>query len=1262
MSSGIAIVGIACRFPGANNPDEYWSTLRNGSVSVSQFSDQELIAEGIDARTLQQPNYVKANGIIANADMFDAGFFGYNAYDATMMDPQHRFFLECAWEAIENAGYNAEKMPGIVGVYAGAGMNTYLVRNIVPHLGRLEALEQFQLMISSDKDYIATRLSFKLNFTGPSVNVQTSCSTSLVAMHLACQSLNNADCDIALAGGVAIRPPLVSGYAYREGMIYSPDGYCRAFDARAGGTVNSNGVGVLMLRRLSDALADGDHIHAVIKGSAINNDGSSKRSYSAPSSAGQAEVIAKAIERAGIEADRISYVEAHGTGTILGDPIEVEGLTQAFRRTTAKTEFCALGSVKTNIGHTDVAAGMAGLLKVVQMLKHQEIVPSLNFETPNPRIDFAQTPFFVNTALRRWESDGMPRQAGVSSFGVGGTNAHAVLEEAPIRSSSGESREHQLLIVSARSEAALNNAISNLENYLNAAPTLSLADASYTLQVGRKAFEQRAVTVAGGASARDEYQWFRGKKPVLHELPVAFMFSGQGAQYVNMGRDLYRTERVFREQIDWCAEYLLPLLGFDLRTILYHPPGQEAETTEQLTQTSIAQVALFVIEYALSHLWMDWGIQPAAMVGHSIGEYVAACLAGVFSLEDALKIVVERGRLMQAQPGGSMLAVSLSEQEMQEILRASQAQFEISLVNSPTTCVVSGRSEDIGTLEQELLSRGTACRRLQTSHAFHSFLIADAVEPFVDLMRGFALKPPKKPYLSNVSGTWITEEEALDPAYYGRHLRQTVRFSQNIAELARTNPVLLEVGPGQTLATLARRHPELGDSPVLTSTRHPNEERSDQEFILTALGKLWVAGANVDWARLHRDEQRQRIPLPTYPFEHQRYWIDELAAGNSGDGISKALHIAEMMHPASSPGAASGANGGASGADELILNIWRETLGIAAIAPQDNFFDLGGDSLVAAGLLAQVQRATGIQIPLVNFFQSPTPASLVKLLQDQGWQSNGASSSIHRASGPLTSMIQIQSGSPLRRPFFWAHGTDFANFARILDREQPFYVMPPPGLDGRHPIYSKAEDIVAYHIDQMKIVQPGGPYIVAGYCLGGHLALNIAAELLRRGEDVSLVVLVDVTAPDYDRIAQQTRRDYLERFVYHLRYGQLPSRVVGKVKDIVNKRKVSLLGSEELRLLQQLDDIQQKAFEFRIPEGYPGRVVAFTCATYDARKPQDSDARWTRLAPKGVEHYVIPGDHSTLMREPNIDQLVAVLNRVLREEGEMAAHPETPVG
>jgi amino acid adenylation domain-containing protein len=878
----IAVIGMACRFPGAGGLEAFWQNLRDGVEAITFFSDEELTASGVDPAIWRQPNYVRASGVLSDIETFDAFFFGFSPGEAEILDPQHRLFLECAWQAIEDAGYTPETYRGLIGVYAGAGMNTYLHQNIYPGQAPQDAAQGYEVMVASDKDFLATRVAYKLDLKGPGVTVQTACSTSLVAIHLACQSLRNGECDVALAGGVSLRVPHKAGYLHREGMILSPDGHCRAFDANAQGTVIGNGAGVVVLKPLASAVADGDRIYAVIKGSMINNDGALKAGYTAPNPNAQATVIAQAQAAAGVAADTITYVEAHGTGTPIGDPIEITALTKAFCAGSTRKGFCAIGSVKTNIGHLDAAAGVAGFIKAVLALQHHQIPPSLNFTQPNPKIDFANSPFYVNTTLSDWETGGAPRRAGVSSFGIGGTNAHVVLEECPAVEPSGPARPWQLLLLSAKTESALDTATANLASHLKQQPELALADVAHTLQVGRRTFNYRRVLVCrdtdDAVAALDSLDPARilSTAQEATERPVAFLFTGQGAQYVDMGLELYQAEPTFREQVDRCCEILTPHLGFDLRDVLYpslHPDAECAEeAAERLAQTAVTQPALFVIEYALARLWMEWGLRPQAMIGHSSGEYVAACLAGVFSLEDGLALVAARGHLMQQMPPGAMLSVSLTEREVQPFL---DAQLSLAVLNGPSTCVVAGHTEAVETLQAQLEKRGAACRRLHTSHAFHSPMMEPIVEPFAERVRAITLNPPQIPYVSNVTGAWITAAEATDPGYWARHLHRTVRFAEGLQRLLEDPAqVLLEVGPGRTLSTLATRHPDKApEQIVLSSVRHPQDSQSDVAFLLTTLGRLWLAGVAVDWRGFCTHERRRRVSLPTYPFERQRYWV-----------------------------------------------------------------------------------------------------------------------------------------------------------------------------------------------------------------------------------------------------------------------------------------------------------------------------------------------------------------------------------------------------
>ena len=874
----IAIIGMTGRFPLARNVDELWRNLRDGVESVVQFTDEELLAAGVDPALLGDPNYVKAGTVLEGPDLFDAAFFGFNPRETEITDPQQRLFLECAHESLELAGYDPQTYRGLIGVFAGASASSYLANNLNKNPGVLESVSPLQVLIGTDKDFVPTRVSYKLNLRGPSVNVQTACSTSLVAVHLACQSLLERACDIALAGGVSIHFPLRAGYSYEEEGILSPDGHCRAFDIQARGCVGGNGVAIVVLKRLSEALADGDRILASIKGSAINNDGSLKIGYTAPSVQGQAEAIASAQAMAGVDPADITYIETHGTGTHLGDPLEIAALAQAFKASSlVSSNSCAIGSVKTNVGHMDAAAGATGVIKTVLQLQHRQLVPSLNFEQPNPKLDLGNTPFCVNATLQEWKSERGPRLAGVSSFGLGGTNAHAILEEAPEPTPSGASRPLQLVTISAKTTAALQVATANLAAHLAAHPDSNLADVAFTQHVGRTAFGQRRVAVCEGVA--DAIAVLRGDHPerlwsyfdAPNERQVVFMFPGGGAQYPKMGRGLYEQEAVYRDAIDRCALLFHRPLGLDLREILYPPAERLEEATSRLRQTGCGLPALFTTEYAQAMLWMSWGIRPDAMIGHSLGEYVAACLAGVFTLEDAVTLVEARSRLMQTLPGGAMTVVPLPESELGEMLGSDLA---IAAINGPALCLVSGKREAIEEFERVLAGRGGEARRLHIDVASHCSLVAPMLGEFKQIISGLRRGLPQIPFISNVTGTWAGNEVST-PDYWAQHLRGTVRFADGLSELLkRKNLVLLEVGPGNTLSMLANQHPsKTGEHMVLSSQRHPRDSQSDFRFLMSSLGQLWLGGTKVDWGAFHKGERRHRVILPTYPFERRSYWV-----------------------------------------------------------------------------------------------------------------------------------------------------------------------------------------------------------------------------------------------------------------------------------------------------------------------------------------------------------------------------------------------------
>jgi amino acid adenylation domain-containing protein len=895
LSREIAIIGLAGRFPGARNVQEFWRNVCEGRESVSFFSPEELQSAGISPIVLADPNYVPAKGVIDDVELFDAQFFGINPPEAEVMDPQHRIFLECAWEALEDANCDPLTYEGAIGVFAGASMNTYFLTNVVENPTGVYSLGAYQAMIGNDKDFLATRASYKLNLRGPSMTVQTACSTSLVAVHQACQSLISSDSDIALAGAVSVSVPHRAGYFYQEGMILSPDGHCRPFDAAAAGTVAGEGCGIVVLKRLTNALADGDHIHAVLKGISVNNDGSRKLGYTAPSVDGQSGVIATAQALAGVSPETIGYVEAHGSGTPLGDPVEIAALTHAFQKGTDQLGYCAVGSVKANIGHLDVAAGMAGLIKAALAVKHGLIPPSVNFAHPNPEIDFAASPFYIPPQLVKWPDGGVPRRAGVSSFGIGGTNAHAVIEQAPQMHHDSLDRGWQVMPLSARTPRALDVATARLADYLEQNPELESPDVAFTLQTGRRSFSQRRVIIYAKDEVPSQLLRSGAARRVVTgsakgEPGVVFMFSGQGAQYVNMARGLYEAEAGFRSVVDSCATSLVPHLGLDLRTLIF--PDEEAteEANSRLQQTALAQPALFVVEYALSRLYMSWGVRPRAMIGHSIGEYVAACLAGVLSEGDALAIVAARGKLMQELPGGAMLSVPLPEADVAPLLGP---ELSLAVINAPGLCVIAGPFDAIDRLQRALTDRQIETRRLFTSHAFHSAMMEPAMAPFTERVRGIALQPPSIPFISNVTGDWITPTQATDPAYWSLHMRRTVRFGDGIARLLDAEQtVFLEIGPGQTLATFVRQHPAKDSArAILNTVRHPNQTSPDMLVSLTALAQLWLAGVPIDWKALHGERRPRRISLPSYPFERQRYWLDARAtpaAGHVPSNVSSA--------------------------------------------------------------------------------------------------------------------------------------------------------------------------------------------------------------------------------------------------------------------------------------------------------------------------------------------------------------------------------------
>ncbi len=1117
--NGIAVIGMAGRFPGAASIEAYWHAIAAGTECLTAFPDEQLLAQGVPRELLRKPNYVKSAPIAEGMDLFDAPLFGLTKREAQATDPQHRIFWECAWQALERAGYPPTGLTMPVGVFASCTMNLYLLQAMRQNPAFAENLGALQMLISCDKDFLATRLSYLLNLQGPAYTIQTACSSSLVAVHQACQSLLNYECDMAIAGGSSVRVPQITGYLYQEGHILSRDGHCRPFDAAASGTLFGEGVGVVVLKRLAEALADQDIIDAVIIGSAINNDGNRKAGYTAPSVEGQSACIRAALSMAEAHPESIGYVECHGTGTQLGDPIEVRALTHAFSKQTGKRNYCALGSVKAAIGHLDAAAGIAGFIKAVLCVKHRTIPPCVNFRRPNPELDLPQSPFYVPESARPWDRDQQLLRAGVSSFGIGGTNAHVVLQSAAedVPRASNDCR-YFIVPLSARSEDALQQSASSLARHLSQTPTVAtLADAAYTLAVGRSAMSWRQAIVGCSQSLVPALTAATHPVHAGSQTPdVAMLFPGQGSQYPGMFRSLYQQEPLYRQQIDECAEWLAPQLGLDLRTLL----GDEqpsAERTALLTQTRLAQPALFMVEYALYRQLAHWGIRPAILVGHSVGEYVAACIAGVFDRNTGLSIVATRAALMQQQPPGSMLAVEASREHVAHLLGP---ELECALVNAPQSCVLSGSRAAVAEATERCRSLGFKCRCLQTSHAFHSRLMEGAVAPLVAYLQTCALQPPQLPVLSNVTGMRLTAQQATNPHYWGVQLRNPVAFAQCMQSIQGSGRIFVEVGPGAGLRTLGMRNglPAGACIGVGLAATEPGE---DLEAFYKCIGAAWCQGVAVDWQAMYAGQSRRRVLLPTYPFERKSYWLAGASASSTGTATAGPQASADSKARAAAPVAV----------DETLARLWCEQLGVEQAREQDDFFAVGGHSLHAAQLFAAINRTLAINAPLSLLFGSPTFGALRAQIRkltglEKGW--------------PSLVPIRPDGGRP---PLFLIHGAEgnvllYRDLAEALPAEQPVYGLQSQGLDQVTAPLTTIGEMAQCYVKEINGLPYHGPILLCGYCLGGAIALEMTRLFQAAGRPVLLTALIESYNPAYFA-AQHTPRveaiNRIQNVYYHMR-------------------------------------------------------------------------------------------------------------------------------
>lgn len=1268
----IAVVGMACRVPGADNVEQFWQNLAGGIESIRQFTDDELDTLGVLPNIYNASNYVKAAPVLDHIDQFDAAFFGYSPREAELIDPQQRLFLELAWHALEHAGYDPFSYRGIIGAFGGTGSN-YYGGGRMPGASRDTVAETYQWELGNENDYLITRLAYKLGFTGPSLTIQTACSTSLVATHMACQSLLSGQCDMALAGGVSVNILIKGGYFFQEGLILSPDGHCRAFDAKGQGTVHGQGLGIVILKRLTDALADGDKIHAVILGSAVNNDGAARVGFTAPGVTGQSQVIVAAQAAAGVDPEKISYIEAHGTGTRLGDPIEIKALTTAFRFSTDKRGYCAIGSVKTNIGHLDAAAGVVGLIKTVLMLKHRMIPPSLHFENPNPALELESSPFYVNAQLSRWGSATSQRCAGVSSFGLGGTNAHLIVGEAPPIEPSDPAGGRHLLLFSARTREALDTSIIKMADHLEKNPEINLADVAFTLQTGRRSFPYRGTLVCHDVSDAVEALRCSDSRRITKTVcqtghrDIVFMFSGQGSQYPNMGLDLYKDEPVFRNEIDHCSEILKHEISADLHQLLYPKQDQLEAAADILNQTAVTQPALFAIEYALARLWIAWGVQPQAFVGHSIGEYTAACLAGVFSLEDALTLVAARGHLMQEMPPGRMLAVFLTEEQLVPFMNDA---LSLSVVNNPGICVVSGDNDAIENLENVLLEKQIMCRRLHTSHAFHSKMMDPILARFTELVRRVGPKPPMIRFLSNVSGTWITREEAMDPSYWARHLRSTVRFADCLRELFKEpNRVFLEVGPGSTLNMLAEQHPAKESNHVtFSSIRLLKERHSDSDFIYETLGALWRSGTAIDWTAFHGGTKRQRLPLPVYPFDGMRHWIEARRPATLLESqVSSDKQPVESIRPLPDRRKEVELQMSRPETEKILTDIWRDLLGHDSIKPDDDFFTLGGHSLIAIRLFSKIEHIFGRRLPLSALIGAPTVAKLADLLVEDHFTPS------------WTSLVTIRAEGS-RSPFFAVHSEggnvlEYTKLASYMNYDVPFYGLQSLGLEGNQIVAMSIEEMACRYISEIKTRQPSGPYYIGGYCLGGIVAYEMARQLEAAGDQIGLLAMISATNPEHlqrqlfcispvrrflyqmlERI--QLERDNLsvlnarEKFSYaNDRVWRLGLNLQIIYEDIADALK-KMTGFAPYRhsrryILEQTRWEQDKAFFSYKPSPVKTGITLFRASRQPRGILDDPALGWGNLSKKGIAVFEIRAFHKNILKDPNVKPLAQKLQECL---------------
>lgn len=1279
----IAIIGMSCRLPKANDVTTFWENLKSGQEGIYFFDEQELQADGVPEFIYQNPNYVRAKGWLEGVEDFDANFFGYSEHEASMIDPQHRLFLELSYQALEDASYNLDNQSRHIGVYGGCSKNMYEQEHLNPHfqdkgLTLQEDLAfSYQSLIANASDFLCSRITYKLNLTGPAVVVQTACSTSAAAIDKACQDIREGRCELALAGGVSLLGGFgKQGYMYQEGMILSSDGHCRPFDKEAKGTVISQGGGMILLKPLSTALKDGDNIYAVIRGSAMQNDGSDKVSFTAPSVNGQHRAIELAIKNSGLSTDQISYVEAHGTGTALGDPLEIKALNAAFRRL-AKQDLsansCALGSVKSNLGHTDAAAGVVSVIKTALCLKYQSLVPTLHYKVPNPNIDFSASPFYVNTRLRHWESDnGTLRRASVNSTGIGGSNVHLILEEAPknSRKTSKSLRSYHLFPFSAKSANSLLLQLSAFDEHLSQQQIIEVADLAFSLRVGRNSFNHRKIIQAQSLESLRE-QLELAQRPsqsfsTLSQPKVIFMFSGQGSQYVDMAQYFYIHEPAFKKALDYCISLLRSTEGIDLKSVLYPNSGQQ--NSELIHQTKLSQPVLFSVEYSLAKLWESYGVTPDFMIGHSVGEYVAACLAGVFSLESALQIVSRRGALMQSLPKGDMLSIELCERQTKHLLDnvslSQSSEVDIAVLNHHSKTVVAGTVQSISKLKEYCEKNEIRSLILQTSHAFHSFMMEPILKEFESVIEKHVLNEPSIPYISNVSGNWIEKKQACSPNYWSKHLRSEVRYHDGISTLVRKlhdgkhGGIFIEVGPGQVLKSLTNLHPEIrSNDRILSTTGHHLDSNSDEKTFSESLGLIWEAGCNVQLENVYQTEHRTLIRgLPSYVFEKKKCWIKNQSnkEKNKNEASIKQQEYKTKQN-----------KGNALSLEKIKLttyNIWnsRFSVNLDELKEKD-FFTLGGDSLMAVSLIGEINQTLSIEVPTQQLVKTPNFYAFVEaihkmiVIDEINYSYQSKNKRLINKSSKNREFIVPLSKNKADKVLYLIHP---------IGGEVYFYKPLADALGDSVEVYGirsvqhsatqeyTIEEMARCYQKEINQHRDGKPYHLGGSSLGGLIAFEIAQQALNKSEKINPVLMIDTPFPD-DLPEPHNTCDHV---LYYL-FGdqvELDLSLLEKLSKLESKLDyISCLFASSgrksnfsINITQDLIDswlTQSKAlFQYR-PKFFSGEVYYVGHKESKMGYPDGSHQSWEKLISEFNYSHTSGGNHITMNNFPYSEEIADVI-------------------